>query len=328
MLGGALSREPAVPNAVGGRSAGYSLHVVVGAAGASGRLVVQHLREAGHRVRAVTRDGRPVGGPGVEQTTADATDLASLERACAGAQVVYHCAMPPIDRWLEVFPVMTDTLIEAAAAAGARLVYADDTWMYGRVDQPMTEETPDRPVSRHGVLRAWLAERIRHAAAAGRLPVSIVRAGELYGPGVRSMVAANVFAAARRGRSVHWLGDPDLPLTPTYIDDFARTLVAVGAGDQSTGAIWHVPHPEPTTGRELAAEACRQSGTRLRLFRHGSIRLRALGRVVPLAGEAAELVYQFEQPFVVDGRRAAAAFDLTPTPYPTGVAATLASLGR
>ena len=48
-----------------------------------------------------------------------------------------------------------------------------------------------------------------------------------------------------------------------------------------------------------------------------------LGRVWPLAGEAAELVYQFEQPFIVDGSRCAAAFDITPTSYEEGVRATL-----
>jgi hypothetical protein len=55
--------------------------------------------------------------------------------------------------------------------------YADDTWMYGRVDAPMTEGTPWRPVSSRGVLRARLAERMLHAAAAGRLQVSVVRGG-------------------------------------------------------------------------------------------------------------------------------------------------------
>jgi nucleoside-diphosphate-sugar epimerase len=195
--------------------------------------------------------------------------------------------------------------------------------MYGRVNGPMTEDNPYRPVSHKGVLRAWLAERMLHAAASGRLAVSIVRAGELYGPGVRSLIAGNVFAAALRGRPVHWVGNPDLPLTPTFIGDFGRTLATVGVSDSSAAGVWHVPHPGVTTGRELAAEACRQAGARLRLFRHGSGHIRVLGRVWPLAGEAAELVYQFEQPFVVDGSRCAAAFDITPTPYEEGVRATL-----
>lgn len=54
--------------------------------------------------------------------------------------------------------------------------------------------------------------------------------------------------------------------------------------------------------------------------------MRVVGSVVPLAREGAEMVYQFEQPFVVDGSRAARAFGLTPTPYEEGVRRTLAAL--
>ncbi len=302
------------------------VHVVMGAGGAVGRLVVGHLTTSGATVRAVTRDGRDVGTPHVELRAADATNPAAVARACRGAAAVYHCVMPPLERWTRDFPVVTDVLIDAASDVGARLVYADDTWMYGRVAGPMTEESPCRPVSSKGVLRAWLAERMLHAAAADQLPVSIARAGELYGPGVRSLIAGNVFGAALRGRPVHWVGDPDLPITPTYIDDFAITVAMLGLRDQSRAAVWHVPHPEPTTGRALAAEACRQAGHRLWLFRHGSRQVRMLGHLSALVREGAELVYQFEQPFVVDGSRAARAFEIHATPYETGVRSTMTAL--
>ncbi|HYO34556.1 MAG TPA: NAD-dependent epimerase/dehydratase family protein [Geodermatophilus sp.] len=300
----------------------------MGAGGATGRPLVARLHAAGYRVRAVTRDGRDVGTPGVEVASADATEERDLVAACRGAVAVYHCVMPVLARWSSDFPRVTDALVDAASRVGARLVYADDTWMYGRVDGPMTEDTPWRPVSAKGVLRAWLAERILHAAAAGRLQVSVVRAGELYGPGVRSLLADNVFPPALRGWPVQYLGDPDLPLTPTFIDDFAATLAAAGTADTSDAGVWHVPHPGATTGRALASEAFRQAGTRLRLVRHGSARVRLLGHVLPLAREGAEMVYQFEQPFVVDGGRAARAFAITPTPYEEGVRRTLATVRR
>lgn len=303
------------------------LHVVVGAAGATGRRVAAALLAQGFPVRALSRDGRGKPTQGRAQPTwvaADATDLESMTVACSGAAAVYHCAMPPIERWRPDFPVMTDVIIEATARAGARLVYADDTWMYGQVTGPMTPDTPWRPVSPHGVLRAWLAERMLTAAAAGRLPVSIVRAGELYGAGVRSMIADNVFAGVARGRVAHWFGDPDQPITPTLVDDFARTLAAVGVLDSEDSAVWHVPHPATTTGRAFVTEAARQAGRRIRLLSHGRSQLRIAGLVSPLAREGSELVYQFEQPFVVDGSATQARFGVRPTPYADGIAAILA----
>ncbi len=293
------------------------LHVVVGAAGATGSRVVRHLAAAGQRVRAVTHQ------------TVDARDAVALTALVEPGSVLYHCAMPPIQRWATDFPPLTSALLEAATATGSRLVYADSTWMYGRVTAPMTDRTPVRPVSRKGVLRAFMAEQILHAATAGRVRASLVRAGELYGPRTQSMIAGNVFAAVARGRAATWYGDADVPITPTYIDDFARTVATVGVEDTAAAAVWHVPHPAPTTGRELVAEAARQAGTHARgkVREVGPTLLRALGTLVPLAREAAELVYQFEQPFVVDGSRTTEAFGLSPTPYAEGVAACLAALG-
>ena len=233
--------------------------------------------------------------------------------------------MPPIGRWQADFPPLTDAVIAAGEATGARVVYADDTWMYGKVTGPMTPDLPYRPVNRHGVLRAWLAQRLEHAAAAGRIRLSVVRAAELYGPGVHSMIAGTVFGAIRKGRTARWFGSPDLPITPTYIDDFARTIAAVGRGDTADCAIWHVPHPVPTTGRDLITLAADQAGRRAAVTTVSGRQLRLLGTVVPLAHDGAGLIYQFERPFVVDGSAAADAFGLTPTPYAEGVRAALAS---
>ncbi|WP_395726982.1 NAD-dependent epimerase/dehydratase family protein [Nakamurella sp.] len=304
---------------------GQNLHVVVGAAGVTGRLVVRHLVAAGCRVRAVTRNGRSVGDPRAEPVAADAADPVALSAVTTGAVAIHHCAMPPITRWHSDFPPLTDAIITAGAATGARIVYADDTWMYGKVAGPMTPDLPYRPVSRHGVLRAWLAERFEHAAADGRIRLSIVRAGELYGPGARSMIAGTVFGAIRRGRTARWFGAPDLPITPTYVDDFARTVAAVGRHDRADHRIWHVPHPGATTGRELITLAAEQVGRKAAVAAITRGQLRALGAALPLAREAASLIYQFEQPFVVDGTAAADTFGITPTPYADGVRSVLAS---
>jgi nucleoside-diphosphate-sugar epimerase len=302
-------------------------HVVVGAAGATGRRVVRRLVGAGLPVTAVTRDGRSVGTPGVDLVAGDARDAEAMRRVTASAAVVYHCVMPPLTRWWSEFAATTDALIDAATAHGARLVYADSTWMYGRTDGPMTSQTTIRPVSAKGVLRAFMAERILHAADVGRIRASIVRAGELYGPGVRSMIAGNVFDAVAHHRTATWFGDADQPITPTFIDDFAGTVATVGLSDRENAAVWHVPHPVPTTGRGLVVEACRQVGTRPRVREIGPRLLRTLGVVVPLAREAADLVYQFEQPFVVDGAPTAATFGVIPTPLASAVAACLAAAG-
>lgn len=305
------------------------LHVVIGATGGTGTALVHELRRRGHRVRAVNRTGSGRFPADVEVRAADATDHAALRTVCQGASTVYNAVNPPFARWTADFPTAIRSTIEAAAAADARLVLADDTWMYGRVEEPMTEATPVRPVSDRGVLRAWLAEMVLAAHARGQCRTVIGRAGELYGPLVESLLGAALFRNALAGRPLRWVGDLDQPLTPTFIGDFARVLAALGDPDDvldgDLGRVWHVPHPTPTTGRELVDTLRRQAGSRAPVLAVGSGAARALGLVWPLARQGAELVYQFEMPFVVDG----SAFSrhvggFTPTSYETGIARTLA----
>ncbi len=114
------------------------LHVVLGASGGTGGAVVRELVSHGRRVRAVNRSGRAVVPAGVEVLKADAADPERMRQVCRGATVVYNCVNPPFTRWTETFPPIMQAVIEGAAAAGAKLVFADDTWMYGRVNGPMT----------------------------------------------------------------------------------------------------------------------------------------------------------------------------------------------
>jgi len=104
----------------------------------------------------------------------------------------------------------------------------------------MTENLPSRPVSNRGVLRAWLAEKLLRAHDQGRVAVTIARAGELYGPSVESVLAKGLFGAAVAGRPARWFGRLDLPLTPTYIEDFGRAMVTLGEHSEAFGRAWHV----------------------------------------------------------------------------------------
>ncbi|MGW0159046.1 NAD-dependent epimerase/dehydratase family protein [Mycobacterium sp. NPDC003323] len=299
------------------------LHVVIGASGGTGSVIVRELHEAGRRVRAVNRSGQMAAAAGVEVVGADATDATRMREVCAGATVVYNCVNPPFLQWGQTFPAAVDGILAGAAAAGATLVYADNTWMYGRVEGPMTESTPYRPVSNLGVLRAWLAERMLAAHQRGEARVVIGRAGELFGPKVESILARNVFGAVRDGRTVHWLGALDLPLTPLFIDDFARGLITLGQHPQACGAVWHVPHTRPLTGRQFVDLVAAAAGRPTRIAAHGTRTARALGLVSATARAGAEMIYQFEQPFVVDGSRFAAAFGEKPTDPEDAVRATL-----
>jgi putative NADH-flavin reductase len=91
---------------------------VLGATGATGRLVVEELLRRGHQVTALTR--APSGGPpGVRWVEGDARDAAAVARVVGGADAVVSALGPRTgDRTLhrEVAPLV----VAAMQAAGVR----------------------------------------------------------------------------------------------------------------------------------------------------------------------------------------------------------------
>ncbi len=300
------------------------VHVVVGATGGTGSALVRELVGRGRRVRAVSRRGWADAPAGVEAVAGDATDAERMREVCRGAGVVYNAVNVPFTQWREGFPAAVDGVLAGARAAGARMVFVDDTWMYGRVSGPMTEDLPSRPVSDKGVLRAWLAERVLAAHARGEVRTVIGRAPELYGPAVESVLGRNLFGpAVGRGPAV-WVGDLDQPLGPMYIDDFAHGLADLGEHEAALGRAWHLPTPPPTTAGAFLRSLSAQAQRPVRVLRLNATTARVLGVAWPVLREGAEMLYQFRQPHSVDAtayRTAIGAGQVTP--YEAGIEATL-----
>src|SRR5262249_38485498 len=227
------------------------LHVVLGATGGVGRAVVQQLSAQGVHVRAVNRSGRGL-APGVEAMAADLMDRESTVAACSGAAVVYHCAGERYDRWATALPRMLDNVLDAVRAAGARLVYTDNLYMYAPTAQPLAEGSLQSPVTRKGEVRKQVPETI---LAAG-IQAAIGRAPDFYGPGVlTSAVGEQLFSALVGGKRVPWLGKLDQPHALAFVDDFARGLIVLGKEDRAIGQVWHVPTAPALTRREFIAKA-------------------------------------------------------------------------
>jgi nucleoside-diphosphate-sugar epimerase len=284
------------------------VHVVVGASGGTGQALVRELLRRGRTVGAVQRSSWAEAPAGVEVTAADASDPDAMREVCRGAGVVYNAVNPPFSRWREMFPAVVDATLAGARAADARLVFVDDTWMYGRVSAPMTEELPYRPVSDKGVLRAWLAERVLAAHARGDVRTVIGRGPELYGPAVESVLGRNLFGQAVADRRAFWVGAMDQPLAPLFIDDFAHGLAVLGEHEQALGQVWHLPTPPPVTARRFVDLIAAEVGRPLALTPLDERVIRTLGLVWPVARHGAEMLYQFRRPHSVDASKYLSSF--------------------
>jgi nucleoside-diphosphate-sugar epimerase len=297
---------------------------VVFGTGPLGLAVARHLAAAGKQVRLVNRSGNAPAPQGVEVVAADATDVAAARMACEGAAVVYHCATGAYGRWAQFLPPLMNGIIEGASAAHAKVVYGDNLYAYGRVDGPITEDLPNRPIGPNTQARADVATTLMSADAAGKVRATIGRASDFYGPYARQSTAGDgIFARALAGKGAQVLGDPDAPHTYTFIDDFAAGLVALGEHEEALGEVWHVPSAETITTRHFVEMVFGRLGRHATLKPAPKLAITLLALFVPAMAAVKETAYQREHPWVVDHSKFSRSFGDKPTPHEQAMSLTL-----
>ena len=304
------------------------VHVVLGASGGAGSAVVRELVSRGHTVRAVSRSGSGSSSEEVEVVRGDLTDFEDAKQVCKDAEVVYNCVNVPYQYWLRDFPRLIQGSIEGAASAGAKLVFCDNLYMYGPVDEPVTEKTLRRARGRKGKLRAELEQTLLNAHKSGEVRVTIGRGADFYGPYTNSVTKDFVFGAVLGDKKARWPVSLDTPHSLTYTEDFARGLVTLGEREEALGEVWHVPAAKPITGREFITLAFRAADKAPKMTTLSPFEVRLGGLFSPLVREFAEVTYQFERPFIIDGSKFRTAFGLETTPHAEAIARTLEAYSK
>jgi nucleoside-diphosphate-sugar epimerase len=302
-------------------------HVVFGT-GAIGRAVMQELLRRGQSVRMVNRSGKMDETPtGVEVLAVDLYDPAKVREVTRGAQVVYQSAQPPYNEWPEKWPPLQASIIDGLAGSGAKLVIVDNLYMYGETNgKPITEDMPYNAQTRKGRVRAALSEAAFSAHRAGKLCVTVGRGSDYFGPwGTNSGMGSAVFYRILSGKSAQIAGSATMPHTFTYIPDFGKALVILGERPEADGSAWHIPNDMPRiTQGEFIQMIAEEAGGTAKIQTAGKFMLTMLGMFIPEMKEAVEMLYEFEEPFVVDSSKFEQTFGMPATPLRTAIGETLA----
>jgi nucleoside-diphosphate-sugar epimerase len=299
-------------------------HVVFGT-GPVGLAVMDELVSKSKRVRMVNRSGRASVPHGVEVIGGDAADEVFAREASDGASVVYFALNPPYNKWPELFPPLQAGVLEGAASAGAKLIAMENLYMYGPTGgRPLTEDLPYAPNTRKGRVRAMMSEELMEAHSSGRVRVAIGRASDYFGPRVLvSAAGEQVFGRAVQGKSAQVAGDPNQPHTYTYAPDVSRGLTILGEREAALGQAWHLPSPETLTTRQFVETIFEEVGKPARIQAAPKILLRAMGLFNPGMREMIEMLYEFEEPFVVDHSKFEQAFGEQATPLKEAIGETV-----
>jgi len=300
------------------------LHVVFGT-GAIGLTTIEILAERGTPVRAVSRSGRAAVPDGVEVLAGDATDPAFATEASAGASVVYQCLNPPYTQWPEMFPPLQAAVLEGASAAGAKYVAMDNLYAYGPTNgASLTEDLPYAATGSKGTTRAQMAQDLLEAHQSGKVRVAIGQASDYFGPrALLSAMGERVFYPAIAGKKAQVMGDPDQPHSYSYVPDIAKGLVTLADHDEADGAAWHLPNAPAITTRQFVDKIYAATGNEPQMQAISRMMVNVLGLFNGQVRELKEMLYEFEEPFVVDSSRFDSAFGVQATPLADAIPATV-----
>lgn len=275
-----------------------SNHVVLGA-GPVGRAIVQSLVSRQIDVTVVSRSGTEV--PGARSIAASVLDTDRLKEVVAGAEAVYQASQPEYHRWPEEFPAMQDSIVRAVRGSDAVLVAVENLYGYGPVNGAMSESLPLVATGRKGKVRSDMWRALEAESKAGRLKMTAGRGSDFFGPyAAGSAVGDRFFPPLIAGKKAEVMGNPDALHSYTYVKDFGEALVRLALDGRSLGRAWHVPNAPVVSNKKFLDMSAAIAGVRPQSKTLGLAMMKIGGLFIPAARELPEVLYEFEQDFVVD----------------------------
>ena len=275
--------------------------LVTGATGLVGSHVVERLRNDGWQVRALVRDPSRAAWLerwGTELAVGDTLDATTLPRAMAGCAVVFQTAAAvTADGGWEAFrhPNVDGTrnVVDAAAAAAARLVHVSSVAVYGAsarygaAGDKTSEDTPLAPLDEHSYYARSKRESERlvlDAHAEGRLWATAVRPDVVYGPRDRQFVPR--LARLLRFGVAPVIGGGHTTLAVVHAANVADGMTRAAMHDAAGGRAYNLANDFDVTAAEFFRFAAAGLAREVRLLSMPASAARVIMRIVALATPA------------------------------------------
>ena len=214
--------------------------MVTGAAGFIGRALVDRFQELGSEVRGVDL----IEAGHEWHLVADITSPGNWQGHAEGCDLVIHTAAvvgmySSREGYWETNVVAPRHVMDAAIAAGAkRFVHLSSIVVFGfDFEGVVDERSPVRPNGVHYVDTKIASEQVvLEAHAEGEIPCTIVRPGDVYGPGSRPwtvepvrLLKAKQLILPDGGRGLH---------SPVYVDDLVDGIVRAATTPEAEGRVF------------------------------------------------------------------------------------------
>lgn len=222
--------------------------LVLGASGGFGGQVALALRTAGWTVNRYQRG----------------TDMAAAAR---GAQLIVNGLNPPgYHNWGKLIPEITVSVIAAGRASGATVLVPGNVYPYGMEPGPWGPDTPHRPNSRKGRIRAEMEASYRQAAEHGGPRTILLRGGDFLLPEAPQMLMNRMILSKLGKGKITAMGPSDVLHAYAYLPDMARAAVGLVELGQALPAYADVPFAgHAFTITDLAERVAKLTGRKMRV---------------------------------------------------------------
>ena len=301
------------------------MQTILGANGVIANNVAKCLPHYTDKIRLVSRHPKKV-NPSDELRAADLLDKDQTSSAVEGSEVVYLTAGLTYNTatWRKQWPLIMSNVIEACKKHKAKLVFFDNVYCYGRVNGWMTEETPIRPSSKKGEVRAAIANKILDEVKQGNVTALIARAPDFYGPhSPLSFLNVMVFENYAKGKKAQLMISDQYKHSLIYTPDAGQATALLGNTPSAFNQVWHLPtDSNPLTMKEIAGLAAVEFGAKPSYMILQRWMLQMAGLFSGVIKESVEMLYQNDSDYLFSSSKFDKAFDFKTTRYREGIVET------
>jgi len=220
------------------------MQTILGANGIIATELAKELyRKYTKEIRLVSRHPRRV-NPTDILVEANLLDASQTENAIKGSDIVYLTVGLP-NNWKianQQWPVIMRNVIDGCLKQNAKLVFFDNTYMYGKQEGVLTEESPFLSIGRKGKVRGEITTMLNTAMMNTDISALICRAPEFYGPrNTHSITNSLIFENIRKSKKIKVLLSDATLRTLIYAPDAGNAMALLGNTPDAYHQTWHLP---------------------------------------------------------------------------------------
>lgn len=239
------------------------------------------------------------------------TDMALAAR---GVQWIINAMNPPdYHAWDRFIPEITEQVLAAARANGARVLVPGNVYVFGRQPGPWGAQTPHDPCSRKGRVRAGMEARYRRAVAEEGARVLILRAGDFIQADAPATILNRVMLKHVAKGRITAMGRTAARRVYTDLGDLTRTAVALAETGDGLPDFLDLGYPGTVFSTDdLVAETGRQLNRAMTVGKFPWWALSLTSPVWELGRELREMRYLYDIDHGIDGSDFRTLFPDTP----------------